>query len=72
MKVSISLSEEDLAYLDAETEAGTFPSRSAVVAAAIGAYRNRDLVTAYLEAFREWDAAGEDEAWARVLGDGIE
>jgi Arc/MetJ-type ribon-helix-helix transcriptional regulator len=72
MKVSVSLSEEDVAFLDAETRQGVFASRSAAVAAAIRACRSRDLAAAYFEAFRDWNEAEENEAWDAVLGDGIE
>ena len=70
--MSVSLSEEDVAFLDAETREGVFASRSAAVAAAIRAYRNRDLAAAYVEAFRDWNDAEEHDAWDAVLSDGIE
>ncbi|QEO10490.1 ribbon-helix-helix protein, CopG family [Protaetiibacter larvae] len=71
MKVSISLSDDDLAFLDAETASGAFPSRSAAVAAAIRALRNRDLVAVYADAFLEWSDTEEADAWGAVLRDGV-
>lgn len=71
MKISISVSDEDLAYLDAETATGMFPSRSAAVAAAIAHLRRGTLVASYDEAFAEWEASGEAESWDAVAADGI-
>lgn len=71
MKIGVSISDDDLAFLDAETQAGVFASRSAAIAAAIRAYRNRDLALAYVAAFRDWNEAAEDEAWEAVAADGI-
>lgn len=71
MKVSISLSDADLAYLDAETAAGRYASRSAAVAAAIGWMRRGDLVAIYDQAFDDWADSGEAEVWDPTAGDGI-
>lgn len=70
MKVSISLPDEDLAFVDAETMAGHFESRSAVVLAAIRLLRDRAHVDSYAAAWDEWDAAG-DEIWDSASGDGL-
>lgn len=66
-KVSISLDEVELAYLDAETRLGRYPSRSAAVQAAIRLLKERRLEDAYADAFVDWD----DEEWDVVSGDGI-
>lgn len=71
MKISVSVSEADKAYLDAQTAAGVFESRSAAIATAIAQLRHGDLGAAYDEAFSEWQNTGEAEAWERVAGDGI-
>lgn len=72
MKVSVSLSPEDVAYLDAETSAGLFPSRSAALSAAVEFYRNRGLIQEYAAAYEEWQASGDAEAWDATVGDGIQ
>lgn len=71
MKISISLSDEDVAYLDAETSGGRFASRSAAVAAAIGWMRRGDLVSAYDQAFDEWADSDDAAAWDASTSDGV-
>lgn len=71
MKVSVSLSPEDVAFLDAETAAGLHPSRSAALSAAVEFYRNRGLMADYAAAYEEWQASGDAAAWDATVGDGI-
>ena len=71
MKLSISLREEDLEFVDAQTKAGVFPSRSAVFHAAIGLLRDRQYVDSYAAAWDEWDAADDEHVWDAATGDGI-
>lgn len=71
MKISVSLSEADKAYLDAQTAAGAFESRSAAISAAIARLRQGDLGAAYDEAFSEWQKSGEADAWEPVTSDGL-
>ncbi|MDL9979471.1 ribbon-helix-helix domain-containing protein [Microbacterium candidum] len=70
-KVSLSLDEHDVAFLDAETADGHFPSRSAAVQAAVRLLRESRLADAYAEAYGEWNESGEAEAWAPTSLDGI-
>lgn len=67
LKVSLSLSESDVAFLDAETLAGRFPTRSAAAQAAVRLLRESLLADAYAEAFAEW----HDDAWDEASADGI-
>jgi len=66
-KVSLSLSEEDLAFLDAETLSGRYPTRSAATQDAVRLLRESRLADAYAEAFAE----GYDEDWDAAAGDGL-
>ena len=66
-KVSVSLSDADLSYLDTQTLAGRYPSRSAALQDAIRKLRESELADAYAEAFAEWD----DDSWDDALGDGL-
>lgn len=69
-KISISLGEDDVAYLDAQTLAGSFASRSAAVHQAIRLLRESELADAYAEAFGDW--AGDVAAdWDETSGDGV-
>lgn len=71
MKVSVSLPEEDVAFLDSYASAHAAPSRSAVVHQAIRALRLSELDSAYGSAWEEWTESGESEAWEPTAGDGL-
>jgi len=66
VKVSISLSDSQLAFLDAKVEQGTYPSRSAAIGAAVRRLQERDLVSEYAEMFAAYDS--EDRAWIDFPG----
>ncbi|MEY9933322.1 hypothetical protein ABH926_007975 [Catenulispora sp. GP43] len=66
-KLSISLPDDDLAFLD-ELNA---ESRSAAVHKAIDLARSLSLVDDYTAAYDEWVGSGDAELWEAVLGDGI-
>lgn len=70
-KVSLSLAEDDIAYLDTETLEGRFASRSAAVQEAVRLLRESRLADAYAEAFGEWRDAGDELAWDAAMPDGI-
>ncbi|HVW42698.1 MAG TPA: antitoxin [Amycolatopsis sp.] len=70
MKLSVSLGEEDVAFLDeyaTRTKAG---SRSAVLHQAIDLLRTSQLEHAYQAAWDEWSGE-EEQAWDAVVGDGV-
>lgn len=66
-KLSISLPDEDLVFLD-ELNAD---SRSAAIHAAIELARSLSLVDDYTAAYDEWVSSGEAEVWEAVVGDGL-
>lgn len=70
MKLSISLSDDDVSFLDGETLNGAFDSRSAAVHAAVRLLRESRLADAYAEAFSEWDDS-DDAAWDATADDGV-
>lgn len=72
MKISVSLPEEDVEFLDRYAQNVAAASRSAVVQRAIRLLRATELGPAYAQAWEEWARAGEAEAWEAVAGDGIE
>ena len=71
MKLSVSLPDHDVAYLDALAESGRYSSRSAVLQQAVRLLRSSELGDAYEAAWSEWEASGEAEAWESVAGDGV-
>lgn len=66
-KVSLSLSEDDVAFLDTEAVSGRYASRSAAVQDAVRLLRESRLADAYAEAFAE----GYDDEWDVAAGDGL-
>lgn len=71
MKLSISLPDEDVDFLDSYADAQGIPSRSAVLHKAVRFLRAAELAPAYEDAWTQWEAEGEAEAWERVTGDGL-
>ena len=71
MKMSVSLREEDVEFLDAYAEAHALSSRSAAVKRAISALRREELPDAYGEAWDELQAGGEGHLGDRTVGDGL-
>lgn len=67
MKLSISLPDDDVAFLD-ELDAG---SRSAAIHAAIEVARSMSLVDDYTAAYDEWVESGDAELWDAVVGEGL-
>ncbi len=72
MKISVSLPDEDVEFLDDYAKRLGIGSRSAVVQRAVRLLRAGGLGPAYAEAWEEWKASGEAEAWDSVVGDGLE
>lgn len=70
-KLSVSLPESDVAFIDRYAAAHGVPSRSAAVQRAIALLRASELADAYLDAWQEWVAEGEAEAWEPAVDDGI-
>ena len=71
MKLSISLSEDDVAALDRYAEAAGLASRSAAIQRAIRMLSDPSLDDAYAAAWDEWEDSGDAAAWEASLGDGI-
>ncbi len=71
MKVSISLPEDDIEFLDSYAQAQGIPSRSAAMHKAVGLLRAAQLGSAYADAWEAWTASGEADAWDTVIDDGL-
>ena len=72
MKLSISLPDEDVAFLDEYARALGERSRSAVLQRAVRLLRATELGPAYSEAWEEWRSAGDADAWESVVADGLD
>ena len=71
MKLSVSLPEEDVAYLDAYAATQGLDSRSAALQKAVRLLRAAELGAAYEEAWAEWAERGDAEVWDEASADGL-
>lgn len=71
MKVSGSLTEEDLAVIDEFVRATGLRSRSAALRRAVAVGRLPHLERDYESAWQEWEGSGEHEAWDASVADGL-
>jgi Arc/MetJ-type ribon-helix-helix transcriptional regulator len=72
MKVSISLPDDDVEFLDAYARSQGIESRSAVVHKAVRMLRVSELGDAYEQAFTSWEDEGQAAEWDAVAADGLE
>ena len=70
MKVSVSLPEEDLAYIDDYARRADVPSRSAVLHRAITLLRENEMEGAYASAWDDWSDSEDQKLWETTSGDG--
>ena len=72
MKLSVSLPDDDLAFLDAYAQRRQLPSRSAALQMAVRALKVSELSAEYAAAWEEFDASGDAALWELTVGDGLE
>ncbi len=71
MKVSVSLPDEDVEFLDDYARAQGFASRSAVMHKAVRLLRASELGPAYEDAWSEWSSSGDGALWETTTTDGM-
>lgn len=71
MKVSVSLPDADVQFLDNYATEQGFDSRSAVLHKAVRLLRAAELGGDYEDAWREWANADEATLWEVVCSDGL-
>ena len=71
MKLSVSLPNEDVEFLDEYARTQGYDSRSAVVHRAVRLLRSTELAEAYADAWSEWSHTGEAGVWDIAVGDGL-
>jgi Arc/MetJ-type ribon-helix-helix transcriptional regulator len=71
VKLSVSLPDEDVAFVDEYATRRGSASRSAVVHRAIDLLRMSEMESAYEAAWEEWHQNGDAELWDATAGDGI-
>ena len=71
MKLSVSLPDEDVEFLDRYARSQGYESRSAVVHRAIRLLRAAELGSDYVDAWDEWSKSKAADDWEAVVGDGL-
>jgi Arc/MetJ-type ribon-helix-helix transcriptional regulator len=71
MKISVSLPDEDVEFLDSYARSQGYGSRSAVVHSAVRLLRSSKLGDAYAEAWLEWEQSADSELWDKTTSDGL-
>ncbi len=71
MKLSVSLPDEDVEFLDTYAQEQGIGSRSAAIHKAVRLLRSVELSDDYQQAWSHWSSSGEDAVWDAALTDGI-
>lgn len=71
MKLSVSLPDEDVEFLDRYARSQGYSSRSAVVHRAVRLLQASELGADYADAWQDWEASGDAHSWDVVVGDGL-
>ncbi len=71
MKLSVSLPDDDVVFLDEYAGSHGYASRSAVVHTAVRMLRSAKLGDAYEQAWDEWSASDDAVLWDGATGDGL-
>jgi antitoxin MazE9 len=71
VKLSVSLPDDDVEYLDTYAQAQGLPSRSAALRKAVRLLRASELGAAYEHAWAEWAESDDGELWDAATGDGL-
>lgn len=71
MKLSVSLPDQDIAFIDSYAADQGVESRSAVLQRALRLLRATELTDAYEEAWAEWTSTGESAVWDIAAADGL-
>lgn len=70
MKLSVSLPEDDVEYLDDYARSQGLDSRSAALRKAVRLLRASELGSAYEASWAEWDTGGDADRWDATIADG--
>jgi Arc/MetJ-type ribon-helix-helix transcriptional regulator len=71
MKLSVSLPDADVAFIDDFAARSGEPSRSSVLQRAVRLLRMAELDSAYEGAYREWEAGEDAQLWEATAADGL-
>ncbi len=71
MKVSVSLPDADVEYLDTYARSQGLDSRSAALQKAVRLLRASELGAAYEAAWTDWGESEDAELWEAATADGV-
>jgi Arc/MetJ-type ribon-helix-helix transcriptional regulator len=71
MKLSVSLPDDDVEFLDEYADAKGIASRSAAVHRAVRLLRATELGPAYEDAWTQWENSDDSELWDAATSDGL-
>ena len=71
MKVSVSLPDADVEYLDAYAQTQGLDSRSAALQKAVRLLRASELGAAYEDAWTDWAESEDADLWDTATADGL-
>ena len=71
MKLSVSLPDEDVEYLDTYAQTQGLDSRSAALQKAVRLLRASELGAAYEDAWVDWTDSADSELWDAATADGL-
>lgn len=71
MKLSVSLPDEDVEYLDQYAQSQGLESRSAAVQRAVRLLRASALGPAYEDAWTDWEGSEDGALWDAATADGV-
>ncbi|MFF2053338.1 ribbon-helix-helix protein, CopG family [Leifsonia sp. NPDC058194] len=71
-KLSVSLSEDDVAYLDRVARAERDGNRSAVIHDMVRLFREIRSEDDYVKVFEEWEGSEDQKLWDSTAGDGLD
>ena len=71
MKLSVSLPDDDVEFLDEYADAKGIASRSAAVHRAVRLLRATELGPAYEDAWTQWEDSDDSELWDAATSDGL-
>jgi hypothetical protein len=71
MKVSVSLPEDDVEFLDSYAREQGMDSRSAALHKAVALLRTAQLASAYEDAWESWADSGDAGTWEAATADGL-
>ena len=72
MKLTVSIPDADVQFIDGYAESAGYASRSAVVYKAVRLLRASELGADYEQAWTEWATTGEQHVWESSTGGGAD